>query len=191
MSRLQRFVVAWLCTALLTGLASVACSAEGEDEDVAAIGHYELSLFGYHIGMSYDEATAIRPFHRIEYSPAGSASSDPVGVIENLHLAGIDLTLLVYFLEDRVHKVLGRFPPQELERMLALFRAAFGPGEDRSRILERIDGSQAALDSYLWQFPGVSLNLVRAVGNNRYATASMHVPSEIAYGATTDSAAAD
>lgn len=165
MSRRTLTACCIFCLAILTGAPLCA-----EPADIA---RYELALFGYRIGMTYDEATMVRPFHRVENSRGPSPSGAAVGVIDSLYLDDCEFKIHVYFDRDRITKVIGHFSPLLAEQVRATCRRTFGTAEDRSKRVDRKDGGQLDLLSYTWAFPGANIHLVASHGSGLDAVLSL------------------
>lgn len=145
--------------------------AHTQPEEVA---DFQLSLFGYRLGMSYEEAASVRPFHRVENVSATNGKGSVFrGQVDSLLVDGVEVQLTVDFRKDRIAKVVGHFPPAMLEDMSTRFRETFGEARDESKTLTGAEGEVIKLTNLEWNFPGADLNLVGNTANSRYATASL------------------
>lgn len=135
---------------------------------------FDLSLAGYCIGMTYDEATAVRPFHYTEDVVLPSEEAPYfIGVVENLSIDAVDVNLAVYFKEGRIQKIITRFHPAGLEQMIQSFKQTLGRGKDKSRTLVGKNGAEIKQSVYYWSFPSAEMHLIGLSSNTEFATASL------------------
>jgi len=149
---------------LLLCLASV--PARGDE-----LASFELSLFGYRIGMSYDQAASVRPFVRV--IDRGGETEEFCGLIDHLWVDGVDVRVQTCFFQDRIHKVVGKFSPSLVEDLVARLQPLLGKGENRSMLLQTPDGGQVSNRIQKWRYPGMLVVLVGSSRNTEFATLSM------------------
>ncbi len=134
---------------------------------------YKLSLAGYHLGMPYDDAIAIRPLLFIQ-----DTGADPLDVADDfidasaelVFVDGIEMNLWLRFKHDRLCKIIARFMPDKTEKMIKVFKQTLGPGEDQSRNFPDHEGDVIHQTVYFWEYPTAKLYLVRNSDNLNYAT---------------------
>jgi len=136
---------------------------------------YQLNLAGYQPGMSLDSAALIRPFQFIETLPLSSPPGAyyTVAGIDDLAIEGIELNLRLYFRDDRLDKVIGRFPAAGTDRLYQLLNRHLGPGSDLARPVQKKDGGIYELPVWRWDFPDARITLVGATVNNEWGTLAL------------------
>ncbi|TYO99230.1 hypothetical protein EDC39_10373 [Geothermobacter ehrlichii] len=136
---------------------------------------YDLNLAGYQPGMSLDDAALVRPFQFTETLPAGNPPGTyfTVATIDYLSIDGIDISLRLYFRDDRLDKLIGRFPATAMSRLHRLLLQRLGPGTDLSRLVQRNDGSILELPVWRWDFPNARITLVGSAGGNDRGTLAL------------------
>lgn len=157
-------------TALLLLLSSLA-RAEAE-----AVVNFDLTLAGYRIGMSVDEAAAIRPFHYQQPFTTSLATEHNThfdAFVDHVYLEDIALKLWIHFKNDRIQKVVARFAPDRLADVTRIFHQALGPGEDKSRVHVSDAGKESRQTIYLWDFPAAKMHLIALSDNDSHATAGL------------------
>lgn len=160
-------------TLVLMGLVqlSVLTAAYAEPDDLA---RYELSFCGYRVGMSYDEAEAVRPIQRVDFETTNEPGQPLlVGYVDNLQVEEFDLRFKLHFNNERLFKVIARLPLAQFEALQQSLLIAYGKPEDRSRTFEAYDGSIRRNTAYCWDFPGAQIFLLQASINTEFATASL------------------
>jgi len=157
-----------LCGLLIAGLVLMLLPEYAPAEDLA---QFNLSLFGYRIGMSFDETSAVRPFVRIEDHPR--RAGEFCGIIDHLWIDDVEIRLKVWFVDDRIYKVVGRFSPALMEDLVTRLRPVLGKGDDESMLLQPPDGGQISNRVQKWRFPGMWVVLVGSSVNTRFATLSL------------------
>ena len=72
--------------------------------DVEGLASYELSLAGYSLGMSFDDAPMVRPFHRIDNLPAGTkdAAERFIAIVEQEYINDVEMDIKVCFLQGYI-----------------------------------------------------------------------------------------
>jgi hypothetical protein len=160
-----------LILSLLASFLLFAAPAGATPEEVVS---YDLSLAGYRIGMSYDEAVSIRPLFYTQNTATDSdvletfnASTDPVYVDD------IELDVRITFKNDAIYKVIARFSPSELEDVAQRFQRVLGRAEDRSKILKNFHGKEMRQKVYSWDFPNANMFLIATSSEMRYATIAL------------------
>jgi hypothetical protein len=151
-----------------------------EVEDLAK---YELSLAGYSLGMTYDEASMIRPFHTIKNPPSKARSSSErfIAVIDQVFISAVEMNVTVFFHDEKIEKVVVRFHPLFLEEVASQLLQAYGTGENRSKIYELKSGEERKQLSYQWDFPGAKITLVSMSTNSESAFVGLvakHAPEQ-------------
>jgi len=141
---------------------------------------YDLSLAGYRIGMSFDEAAAIRTlfYSQIPETASGRdvivvASTDPV------YIDAVELDVQVTFKNDAISKVFARFSPLEMEKMTQLFLQVLGRVEDKSRTIKTFQDEEVRQIIYSWEFPDAKMFLVATSSQGRYATIALTAKSPL------------
>jgi hypothetical protein len=140
---------------------------------------FDLSLAGYRIGMTYDEATAVRPFHSmsdVESPYVGKTYSEARA--EHIYVDDIEMDLWVYFIDDKIQKINGRFHPSAIEDMIGRLHIALGPGENKSREVIYKHGGKNRQVIYRWDFPTSKLFLIGLSSNSEYSTVSIVAKEE-------------
>jgi len=128
---------------------------------------YELDLFGYRIGMSYEDAVNIRNFQHISHS-----EEEAVGVVDGLKIDETDFSVKVHFKNDRVFKIVSRFDPGKVETVADSIKNALGQNQDNSKV--RVAGTNVSiLTHFCWINPKTRVDVVRVSDNNHFATLSM------------------
>ena len=157
----------FIITALLisTGI------AQAEPEDVV---YFDLSLAGYRLGMTFDEAAEVRPF---QYIRDNQENSDDVPVmdayIDQVYIDDIETNLWLSFRSGEISKIIVRFSPDALEDMSRRFKQALGKGENRSKMFTDRNGAEIQQTICQWDFPHAKLHLVKISSNTEYATISL------------------
>lgn len=142
--------------------------------ETAPIVDFKLSLAGYQIDMTYDEAVAVRPFDVIGKTPEikGSAPFD-VGFVDGIFVDDVEMNLRVYFRDGKLCKVVGRFNPALLDDLLERFRTVMGVGRDRSRRWVNYAGAELDQSVFSWRFPAATLTLTKISTNTDFALVSL------------------
>lgn len=149
--------------------------------DADKIVSFNLTLAGYSIGMSFDDASAIRP---MQYSQDVSARFDTSAakyfnaLIDHVYVDDIEMNLLLWFKNDRLSKVIARFSPERTEEVAQLFHQALGAGEDKTRTLLDARGQEIRQTIYLWDYPTARIHLVKTSVNDNYATVALVAKSD-------------
>jgi hypothetical protein len=147
-----------------------ACPALAGAHQTSLVG-FDLSLAGYRLGMSYDDAARLGAF-RFEQP----ATENPVdnakfyAVIDSVDVEGVDMNLRLSFRNDRVYKIVARISPGSLTDVLLRFQQTLGAGDDISKVFRTYDGREVQLNNYRWQFPNAARNLVESSCITDYAT---------------------
>ena len=140
---------------------------------------FDLSLAGYRIGMTYDEATAIRPFHsvsNVESPYVGKTYSEARA--EHIYVDDIEMDLWVYFIDDKIQKINGRFDPSAMEDMIRRLKIALGSGENKSKVITYMHGGKNRQAIYRWDFPNSKMLLIGVSSNSEYSTVSIIAKKE-------------
>lgn len=130
---------------------------------------YDLKLFDYQLGMTYDEASSTRAFHYL----ATPTENRAIGIINSAYIEDVEINLSVYFLDGRVFKIIGKFNPKELEKVAQSLEKALGAGEENTKTINKPDGALVTQRLYQWSFPGAKIYLIGLSNNTEYATLSM------------------
>ncbi|MBE0500757.1 MAG: hypothetical protein IBX47_04875 [Desulfuromonadales bacterium] len=133
---------------------------------------FNLSLAGYHIGMTYDEAAAVRPFHYLQNSTSPGSSAFKA-FVEDLTLNDIEMNLRIDFDAGEITRIVARFPPDKMPEMLQFMQSAQGIGENRSKELSRYDDEEIHQTIYLWDYPQAKMHLISISSVTEFATASL------------------
>ena len=159
-----------LLLAIITFLLFAGNAYAAEEELV----FFDLSIAGYSIGMTYDEATVVRPFHYVEDVPSPPAREPYYrATVEHIYVDDVEMTLFVDFINDKVQKVVGQFHPSALEDMIRRLQIALGSGENKSRVITKKNGSENKQVIYRWDFPTAKLLLVGLSSNSDFALVSL------------------
>lgn len=134
----------------------------------------DLSLAGYSIGMTYEQAARVRPFDYLENLESPQIDYRYyVAIINKVYLADEEMELTIYFQNDRLQKVLARFNPVSMDDMVAFFRQKIGPCENSSGTVNWPNGEEIQKYVYKWNFPKAKLVLAGFSTNPEFATASL------------------
>jgi hypothetical protein len=138
------------------------------------VADYRLSLLGYSLGMSYDEAVAVRTVSSLE------DDQDVPGVlqtcralVDGIQVGNVEVQAQLSFINDKLVKVVARFSPTRLEEMSRRFQAAFGAGEDRTRNATGSGGLTTRRTAFAWIFPDAQIHLIDADSDGEFATVSL------------------
>jgi hypothetical protein len=139
---------------------------------------FNLSLAGYCIGMTYEDASAIRPFHSVVDVSPPNVEPSYHAKIDHLYVDDVEMDLTINFVAEKVQKVLGKIHPSSLESMLRRFNIALGPGENESRVIINENGTENRQAVYRWDFPNANMFLVGLSSNSNYAIVSLVAKKE-------------
>lgn len=147
----------------------------------------DLSLAGYRIGMTYDEATAVRPFHYVGEDSIYEGKPYYRAKVEHTYVDDVEMDLIVDFVDEKIQKVIGRFHPAALEDMIKRLHVGLGQGENRSRILLDKNGNDYRQVIYWWDFPDAKMHLVGLSSQREFVAVSLvakreEIPKEQAEG---------
>lgn len=133
--------------------------------------HFELSLGGYALQMSYQEATAIRPFDRLEYREASPRHyATTVGHVHRVLIGDVAFSFNVEFRNDRIFKIIGRFPPEHYAPLKSSLTNQLGEGRSRTLEVQHYTGMVYQAFDCLWTFPASRVSLSATEINRDYAT---------------------
>ncbi|WP_432821750.1 hypothetical protein [Trichloromonas sp.] len=135
----------------------------------APLAVYQLKIFDYQLGMSYDEAISARAFHYTVYPEENRA----IGIINSAYIEDVEFSTSVYFHDDRVFKIIGRFDPQHFDEVTQSLVKAIGAGENLSKTFNALNGTRIAQQLYQWHYPGARIYLISSSNNVEFATLSM------------------
>ncbi len=144
--------------------------AQAEPEDLI---HYDLSLAGYRLGMTFDDAAAVRPFQLLQDKEDSANTLIIIAFIEHVYIDTIETNLWVQFRDGKAAKIIVQFAPDGIEEMLQHLQAALGPGRNKSRIVTNSNGAEIKQTICQWIFPYAKLHLVGISSNTEYATISL------------------
>ena len=131
---------------------------------------FDLSLAGYSIGMTYDEATAVRPFHYV-----GDIQSPRTGepyykaTVDHIYVDEVEMALSLTFIDEKVQKIICKFHPSAVEEMVRRFYIALGPGENKSKVITNKRGIEIRQAVYRWDFPDAKMYLFGSSTNSKFA----------------------
>jgi len=135
---------------------------------------FELSLGGYKLGMSYDEATAIRPFFRLEhYRPHLTQKMITAGYVDSFYIEDIEYRFKIEFVDEKVVKILCRFSPAHIESVMESLIDELGQGQDKTKIISNISGGEQLIYNTQWNFPNAKINLIGFYMNTDFSTVSL------------------
>jgi hypothetical protein len=160
---IKRFCLTTLIVALL-----FSATAYAEPEDFV---NYDLSLAGYQLGMTFDEAAEVRPFQYLQEGqgdPMSSLVAD--AFVDQVYIDDIETNLWLRFKDGKIHKIIVRFSPELIADMAGRFMDTLGRAEDRSRTLTNLHGVESRQTVYRWAFPNSRIHLVGVSSNSNYAT---------------------
>ncbi len=157
-----------ICCLLAAGLLGCLAPATALADELAG---FELSLFGYHIGMNFDQAAAVRSFSRVEERPG--PSEQYCGFIDHYWVDDVETDLRVCFIDEQVFKIVGRVSPALVEDLATRLQETLGNGDDESIMLEVPDGGQVRNRIQKWKFPGMKVVLIGTSRNTTFATLSL------------------
>ncbi|MEJ2199556.1 MAG: hypothetical protein P8X63_00855 [Desulfuromonadaceae bacterium] len=151
---------------LLLLLLSPLSPACGGDAPMAV---YELKLFNYQLGMSYDEAISVRAFHYTRYEEENVA----VGIVNGAYIEEVEFNTAAYFSGDRLFKIIGRFDPDHFEQVEKSLVRALGRGNASPKAFHSVNGTKVTGIHHKWVFPGAEIHLLSYSNNTDFATLSM------------------
>ncbi len=151
-----------LCLLSLLSIAPV-CAEE------TPLAVYDLKIFDYKIGMTYDEAISANAFHYSVYPDENRV----IGIINNDYFEDVEFNVAVYFLNDGLYKIICRFDPQHLEKVTQSLKKVLGAGKDNSKTFHAANGTEITQNLYRWSFPGAKIYLIGLSNNSDFATLSM------------------
>lgn len=137
---------------------------------------YNLSLAGYSLGMSYDEAAMIRPLQYLQNTDPQQEFADEIyfdAFAEHVFIDDIELNLWVRFKDKQIYKIIARFPPERLQEMRQRLYNTLGDGVNKTKVIISPDGNKVRQAVYYWDFPSAKLHLVRVSSNTEYATVGL------------------
>ncbi len=132
---------------------------------------YDLKIFDYKLGMTYDEAISVRAFQYTLYPGVNRA----IGIINSVYMDDVEFNINVYFRDNNLFKIICRFNPQHLETVTQSLKKELGEGEDNSKAVHSITESLIIQTLCQWDFPGAKIYLVGMSNNSEFATLSMMV----------------
>lgn len=155
-----------MTVALCLGLSTLAFSAEEK------IAHFELSLADYQVGMTLDEASMVRPFHYFDTRQSNDPDGGLItsGHLDRIFLQNIEFSILVEFHQERIKRIIGRFPADDFDTVKNQFLQILGPAEDRSKVARRVDNSEQRTIHFAWKFPTAKVSLVAASNSITHGT---------------------
>ena len=156
---------------LITTLLFTTGIAQAEPEDVV---YFDLSLAGYRLGMTFDEAAEVRPF---QYIQDNQENSDDIPAIEafidQVYIDEIETNLWLSFRTGEIANIFVRFSPDALEDVSRRFKKTLGKGENRSRAFTNHAGAEIQQTICQWNFPHAKLHLIEISSNTEFATISL------------------
>jgi len=145
-------------------LPTLACS---EPEDFVA---YDLSLAGYHLGMSVEEADALRP---IQYSGHIGDNQILYARIEQVFIDDLQVDLGLKFRDRRLYMIIVKFWDESIEEVKNRLLTSFGEGEDQSKTFTNFEGVQIDQTVTRWTFPHANMSFVWTSSNKNVASLSL------------------
>jgi hypothetical protein len=138
--------------------------------------HFDLSLAGYSLGMTYDDALLERPLMFIQ--DTGPDHLEVEGnyfdaYAEQVYVEGIEMKLWVRFKNERLFKIIARFDPERSDDLAHIFNLTLGPNEDKSRSYRDREKNEIYQTVYFWNYPTAKLYLIRNSDNKKYATVGL------------------
>jgi len=135
---------------------------------------FDLSLGEYKLGMSYDDATAIRHFFRLEhYRSHLTQKIITIGYIDSFYIEDIEYRFRIEFVDEKVVKILCRFSPAHIESVMDSLIDELGQGQDKTKIISNISGGEKLIYNTQWNFPNAKINLIGFDMNTDFATVSL------------------
>lgn len=153
-------------------LFAISLNVSSASDDLA---RFDLSIAGYSLGMTYDEASEVRPFEyakEIE-SEVDITSEMFAGCAKKVFVDNFEVDLCAYFVEGRIHKVIVRLPPPRAEEVYEFLKEAYGNAEDNSRVVLMPGGGEMKQTLYSWIFPEAKVDLMEISTNTEYATLAL------------------
>lgn len=145
-------------------------SGHAEQEEIVA---FNLSLAGYRLGMSYDEASAVRPFHHVSDLTLRTGSNPFYeAVIDQVYVDDVEMQITLSFVDDKVQKVVCKFHPLETDRMLTLFLNTLGRSENKSRLVSLVSGIDSHQTVHKWNYP-TALVILFGASNSNFSLVSL------------------
>jgi len=141
-------------------------SGHAEDPPLAV---YDLKIFDYKLGMTYEEAISVRAFHYTVYP----AENQATGIINSAYIEDVEFNTAVYFQNDVVFKIVGRFDPKQHEKVLESLKNVLGEGEESTKNFNVVNGTEVRQSICKWNFPGARIDLICLSNNTEFATLSM------------------
>lgn len=131
---------------------------------------YDLSLAGYRLGMSFEDADALRPF---QYSGYFDNDSTLYARIEQVFLDDVPIDLDLRFNNRKLYMINVRIKSDSVEGINSRLRDSFGEGEDRSKTLTNFNGLEVNQRVKKWMFPHAELFSIWTSNNKDFATISL------------------
>jgi len=140
----------------------------------------QSSLLGYRLGMSLEEAEAIRPFSGIKSHPPGFQETQGsfVGNVSDLTLDDIPLECYVTFVENRITKVVASFEIAALIQVKWILDRELGPGKEETTA-KHVAGELVSSTAIRWKLADALLELtVFPQTSKRFMIFLMALPNE-------------
>lgn len=122
---------------------------------------FDLSLAGYRLGMTYDEATLVRPFDIV----AGTSAPRAGGVhytasVDHLFVDDVQMNMEVLFVGGTIVKIIGKFTPSAFEGVVQRLHLALGSSENKSRVIKDKKDTERHQVIFRWDFPNAQVHLI-------------------------------
>ena len=161
-----RFVVLQILLCLL-----IVTSAAADSDKIV---NFDLRFAGYKLGMNYEEAVLVRPFVRVENVQYDSTRTPlTAGYVDQVFFDGIEFRFRVEFLDGEIIKILGRFPPSQLQQLRKTLFEELGQGESVIKTVTPLSGAEYKLYSDRWEFPSATVYLISSEVNVDFGTLSI------------------
>ncbi len=139
--------------------------------ETEAIVYFDLSLAGYRLGMTYDEAITVRQLYLVPNAITKTGSFDAVS--DPIYIENIEIDLRLSFKHGKIFKIIGRFSPDAIKEMVHCFQEALGPGENKSKVLNNFEGKEVRQTVHFWDYPDAKMHLVEVSTVIDFATVGL------------------
>lgn len=155
---------------ILSCLLIVTSAAADSDKIV----NFDLRFAGYRLGMNYEEAVLVRPFVRVENVQCDpTRASLTAGYVDQVFFDGLEFRFRVDFLDGEIVKVLGRFPPSQMQQLRKILFEELGEGESAIKTVTPLSGAEYKLYFDRWEFPSATVHLICSEMNLDFGTLSI------------------
>jgi len=146
---------------------------------------YDLSLAGYRLGMSFDDANALRPILETGYMKDGSFLKSH---IRQVYIDDIPVDLDLKFKDENLFMVVARVGVESIDDVRRRLTDSLGEGEDHSKVITNFEGVQVHQKVSKWTFPHAQMLFVWTSSNKGFATLSLLLKNDALKKLATDEA---